>query len=539
MLKKKYFKKNDWGKGMIEAKNIKLIMVTSDSVTFEIEDGGIYYLREKLSIYLNGEKAFETEKTVNSVYDLMPDTDYHLEVKNEEGVVVTSSDFSTDTLLLEINVKDIGAYGDGIHDDTSFIQAAIMACPRGGKVVIPEGNYLITSIFLSSHLRLELKKNARLLADVKRENRVHFPGSIKTSNEENDEYHLGTWEGDPFPMFAGIISGIKVKDVVIYGEGVIDGQASIDNWWHEPKKMNVAYRPRMLFLNHCKNVKVQGVTFMNSPAWVIHPFFSKKLLFVDLTVNNPKVSPNTDGLDPESCDDVDIVGIHFSLGDDCIAIKSGKFYMGQKYKHPSNNVHIWQCLMENGHGAVTLGSEIAGGVTNVLVEKCLFKNTDRGLRIKTRRGRGRQCYLNNIKFEDITMDEVMNPFTANMFYFCDPDGHEEYVQSKELYPVDERTPKLGVLEFTNIKATNAKVSAAYFLGLPESKIEAVIMKNVDISFGGEEVSEVPIMCDSVEKMSKRGIVAENVNKIILENVSVTGQDGLDVELINVDEVKRS
>jgi len=524
---------------MIKDKTLKIIMITSDSVTFEIEDGGIYYLNEELSVYINGVKAFDTKKTVNSIYNLEPDTEYTLEVKEKENQVVCSLVIKTESILLEINVKELGAHGDGIHDDTSFIQAAIMACPKGGKVVIPDGDYLITSIFLNSHLRLELKKNAKLLADVSRENRVHFPGSIKTNDPKKDEYHLGTWEGDPFLMFAGIITGIKIKDVVIYGEGIIDGQASTDNWWNEPKKMNVAYRPRMLFLNHCKNIVVQGITLRNSPAWVIHPFFSKKLLFCDITVNNPKVSPNTDGLDPESCDDVDIVGVHFSLGDDCIAIKSGKFYMGQKYKHPSNNIHIWQCLMENGHGAVTLGSEIAGGVTNVCVEKCLFKHTDRGLRIKTRRGRGRQCYLNNIKFENITMDEVMNPFTANMFYFCDPDGHEEYVQSKRFIPVDERTPKLGVLEFENIKATNAKVSAAYFLGLPESKIEAVIMRNVDISFGGEDESGVPIMCDSVEKMSKRGIVAENVNKIVLENVSISGQNGLDIELINVDEVERN
>jgi len=111
--------------------------------------------------------------------------------------------------------------------------------------------------------------------------------------------------------------------------------------------------------------------------------------------------------------------------------------------------------------------------------------------------------------------------------------------AKEFIPVDERTPRLGVLEFENIIATNAKVSAAYFLGLPESKIEAVIMRNVDISFGGEDQSGVPIMCGSVEEMSKRGIVAENVTKLILENVSIKGQDGLDVELIDVDEVERN
>ena len=83
--------------------------------------------------------------------------------------------------------------------------------------------------------------------------------------------------------------------------------------------------------------------------------------------------------------------MRFSLGDDCIAVKSGKIYMGKKHKTPSENIHIRQCLMENGHGAVTLGSEMAGGVVNLTVEDCIFRHTDRGLRIKTRRRQRKRC----------------------------------------------------------------------------------------------------------------------------------------------------
>ena len=110
---------------------------------------------------------------------------------------------------------------------------------------------------------------------------------------------------------------------------------------------------------------LQGVTFCNSPSWTLHPYFSNDLKFIGVTVQNPSDSPNTDGLDPESCKNVEILGVRFSLGDDCIAVKSGKIYMGKKHKTPSENIHIRQCLMENGHGAVTLGSEMAGGVVNL------------------------------------------------------------------------------------------------------------------------------------------------------------------------------
>ncbi len=523
----------------IRTMEINIIFKTFRCVTFEINDGGIYNTTEVYKVYLNNQLLFETDKVINSLYNLIPDNEYVLVIRNQKEEIIGSTDFTTPKELFTIDVKELGAYGDGIHDDTSFIQAAFMMSKKGVRVLIPKGEYKITSLFLTSDLTVELEKGAHLMASVDRNERVRFPGSYKTTDENDDECHYGTWEGNPFPMFAGIITGINVSDITIYGEGILDGMASNDNWWKNPKVMNIAYRPRMIFLNRCNNVTVQGIKVTNSPAWNIHPFFSENLLFCDMFVENPKISPNTDGLDPESCKNVDIVGLHFSLGDDCIAVKSGKFYMGQKYKTPSDNIHIRQCLMENGHGAVTLGSEIAGGVTNLLVEKCLFRNTDRGLRIKTRRGRGRQCFLDNIMFRDIKMDSVMSPFTVNMFYFCDPDGHEEYVQSREKYPVDERTPRLGLMTFENIEAKNAHVCAAYFLGLPEEKIEAVHMKNVNVDYSENAMSDLPVMCDGIEPMTKKGIVAINVKELILENVNVNGQDGEEITADGVDNlVKR-
>ena len=132
-----------------------------------------------------------------------------------------------------------------------------------------------------------------------------------------------------------------------------------------------------------------------------------------MKVINPKLSPNTDGMDPESVDGLEVVGMMFSLGDDCIAMKSGKYYMGHKHKVPSQNVEIRQCYMRYGHGSVTLGSEIAAGVKNLVCRDCIFEDTDRGLRVKTRRGRGEDCVLENILFENIKMKGVLTPFVVN------------------------------------------------------------------------------------------------------------------------------
>ena len=99
----------------------------------------------------------------------------------------------------------------------------------------------------------------------------------------------------------------------------------------------------MIFLNHCENMTVHGITVKNSPAWNLHPYFSNHTRWIGMQVIAPKVSPNTDGMDPESVDGLEVVGMLFSLGDDCIAIKSGKFYMGHKYKVASQNIEIRQC----------------------------------------------------------------------------------------------------------------------------------------------------------------------------------------------------
>ncbi len=515
---------------------LSLLMVTARNAVIEIEDGGIYYTNRSYRIEVNGEYRRTANRVITSVPDLKPDTEYMIAAINDAGErfalkIRTRYEFVT------LNVREFGAKGDGIQDDTLFIQAAIMACPKEGRVLVPRGNYQITSLFLKSDLNLELAEGAVLQANTDRNSFPKLPGLIESYNEK-EEYNLGTWEGNPLTMYSGIITGIGAENVLLYGQGTIDGRAQLSDWWVNAKQMRGAFRPRLLYLNHCKNVTVQGLKFTNSPAWNIHPYFSRDLTFVDLTVENPQDSPNTDGLDPESCKNVLIAGSHFSLGDDCIAIKSGKIYMGSKYKTPCENITIRQCFMENGHGAVTIGSEMAGGVNSVTVQDCIFRDTDRGLRIKTRRGRGKDAVINKISFEHIRMEDVLTPLVINSFYFCDPDGKTQYVQTREPLPVDERTPEIKSLTFQDIDCKNCHVAAAYFLGLPEKKIEEISLKNCAFRFADEAKSDVPDMTGGLEPCSKMGIFASNVKKLILENVTVEGQEGESFLLENIERIVR-
>lgn len=514
----------------------RLIMYTARSATIEIADGGRYFTQSTYAVYVNEEYYGDTERTITGLFGLKPDTAYHVSIRRGEEQLSELS-FTTEPEFVTLSVRDFGAKGDGAQDDTAFLQAAILACPPKSRVLVPAGTYRITSLFLKSGLRLELAKGAVLLADTDRAAFPVFPGVVE-SYDGKEEYCLGTWEGNPLPMFSGILCGVGVEDVILYGEGVVDGNASKENWWRDPKIMKTAFRPRLLFLHGSRQVTLQGLTFQNSPSWTLHPFFSTDLRFIGVTVNNPGDSPNTDGLDPESCKNVEILGVRFSLGDDCIAVKSGKIYMGKRYKTPCENLHVRQCLMENGHGAVTVGSEMAGGVKNMVVEDCLFRHTDRGLRIKTRRGRGKDAVLDGIVFRRLTLEDVMTPLVVNCFYFCDPDGKSEYVQSREPGPVDERTPRIKSLVFEDMDCTDCHVAAAYFEGLPEAKIEELVLRRVRVRYAAQPKLDVPAMSLGVEKQSRSGLLAANVKKLVLEQVDIEGQAGEAVLLRGVDNCQR-
>ncbi len=518
-------------KGMNKNMKVNVIYQTARCVTIEVDDGSIYEAEREREIYLNGSLYGRTRKVISSIYGLKPDTTYEIRVKagkdEDKREVRTSYEFVT------LNVKDFGAKGDGIQDDTHFIQAAIASCPEKSRVLIPRGIYKVTGLFLKSHIRLEVGEGAVLSAETDRNRFAVLPGMIE-SYDEREEYNLGTWEGNPLDCFSAVITGVNVEDVEIYGPGTVDGNAGTDNWWHEPKVRKGAFRPRMIFLNRCRNVVVQGIRVQNSPSWNIHPYFSHHLRFLDLTVLNPKDSPNTDGLDPESCRDVEIAGVYFSLGDDCIAVKSGKIYMGSKYKVPSQDLVVRQCCMRDGHGSITIGSEMAGGVRNLTVRDCLFLNTDRGLRIKTRRGRGKDAVIDEIFFENIRMDHVMTPFVINSFYYCDPDGHSAYVASKKALPADDGTPWIRTLRFRNILAENCHVAAAYLYGLPERKIECVELEHVTVTYAQDALSGEPAMLDGIKSVSKMGIFASNIETLVLEDVNVEGQTGKKIITENIE-----
>lgn len=506
------------------------------SASFELDNTDIYKCGIPYSVELDGKPAVSGGKAnVFSLYNLIPAKTYEVTVR--AGGESATKLFSTRPESFRLDVRDFGAAGDGRTVDTAALQAAVLCCPRGGTVRIPEGTYYTAPVFLKSDITLELEKGAVLLGVTDRERYPVLPGVTQAENEE-DEYYLGVWEGNPLSSYASLLTGIGVENVDIIGEGVVDANAEAGGWWEDPKRKHGAWRPRVLFLNRCRNIRIQGVSFRNSYSWTIHPFLSSRIGLIDIRVRNDPESPNTDGVDIDSCRGVRVLGAVISVGDDCIAVKSGKKYLGLRLGRASCGIEIRNCLLERGHGAVVIGSEVSSGIRGVRASRCVFRGTDKGLRVKARRGRGARSAVDGVVLERIRMDGVASPFVVNMFYSSDPDGHSEFVRSKEKMPVGEFTPKVGVLRCGDIECLRCSTAGMFFYGLPEMPIESISLERVSVSFEEDARPGSPAMMDGVGKVKKLGLYANNVKRLSLKEVAFSGCEGEKIVTKNVREFLR-
>ena len=391
---------------------------------------------------------------------------------------------------------------------------ALVSKKGGGTVVIPKGTWRTGAIEMKSFVELNLEE-----------------GAVLQFAFEPKLYPLvrTAWEGLACWNYSPCIYAYKVSDIAITGRGTIDGGGNNDTWWQwngnphfgykegvtkEHQKMGSrarlqkmaedgvpfderkfgmgqGLRPQLVNFVRSERILIKDVKMINSPFWVMHPLLCKDITVDGVTVWNE--GPNGDGCDPEACENVLIQNCIFHTGDDCIAIKSGKLGIEPELRPATHDVLISHCYMHDGHGAVVLGSEAAGGIKDLTVSKCLFERTDRGLRVKTRRGRGKDAVNEGITFEHIRMDKVLTPFVVNSFYFCDKDGKTDYVQSREALPVDDRTPGFGATTFCDIEATNCHAAAAYITGLPESKVTRLTFQDVHVTFAADAEPFVPAM----------------------------------------------
>jgi polygalacturonase len=357
------------------------------------------------------------------------------------------------------DVKKYGAKGDGTTKDTVAVQKAIDACTEGkggGTVEVPAGTFVIAPILLKSNMTLHLAKDATLLGSP---DMADFPKGLFARH----------------PTVQPLVSSLNAENITINGEGTIDGNGHI--WWDYVRGVRNSGvlgtdhpRPMGVVFDHSKHIVMEGVTVQNAGFWQIVPYYAEDLVFRNIRILAPP-SPNTDAIDPFSSSDIVIDHVFSSVGDDNIAIKSGEINSPGP-DNPSKNIKITDCTFENGHG-LSIGSEIAGGVQNVHAERIHFKGTDQGIRIKSARDRGND--VSNISYKDITMEDVKTAILVTEYYpFPAPAGE---VPAE---PVGRLTPKFHNITIENVTATNSG-SAGYIVGLPESPVMDMTLKNVHLA----------------------------------------------------------
>ena len=293
-----------------------------------------------------------------------------------------------------------GAHADGVTKDTAAIQQAIDACAAkgGGTVTLTHGTYLSAPIILKSNITLDIAAGATLLG-----------------SPDHGNYPAMTVFREPGRQ--SLISAANAHDIAITGEGAIDGNGK--SWWADTRGKRpsgvmgeVVFRPRLIVFDHCRHIRINGVTVQNSPSWQIVPYYSDDVTINHIKVLAPPDSPNTDAIDPFASSHVVIDHVIADVGDDNVAIKSGAINSPGP-DDPSRDITIADCTFLHGHG-LSIGSELAGGAQNIHAERISFNGTDQGLRIKSNRDRGHD--VSNLSFKDIRMTGVKTAILISEYY---------------------------------------------------------------------------------------------------------------------------
>jgi len=418
------------------------------------------------------------------------------------------------------NVRAHGAVGDGQTLDSRAIQGVVDACAEqgGGTVFLPAGQYLTGSLFLRNNITLQLDAGAVILG---------------SENPEDYPIIHSRWEGMHQDTYAPLIGGDHVQNIAVTGRGTIDGRGAI--WWKAKKEKTLVHpRPRLISFSDCNNILVEGITAVNSPSWTVNPIHCQNVNIHAITIINPADSPNTDGINPDSCRLVRISDCYVSVGDDCITIKSGTEHEHPDRYAPCRDITITNCTLERGHGGVVIGSEMSGGVKNVVISNCVFIGTDRGIRIKSRRGRGGT--IEDIRVSNLIMDGVLCPFTMNLYYHIGERGNLD-VSDKNPRSINDGTPRLRRIHFSHITAREVKHAAGFLYGLAEMPLEDISLSDISISISDEADSGYPEMADDIPSMSQAGFFIRTARRIRLEHVQVTGQRGSAFDIDDSTEVE--
>jgi hypothetical protein len=409
-----------------------------------------------------------------------------------------------------VNLLDHGGVEGGAVKNTAAFAHAIAACAAagGGRVLVPAGRWLTGPIHLRSHIDLHLAEGAEIVFSDRPEDYLPVV-LVRVGGIELYNY-------SPF------IYARDCEDIAITGPGRLNGNGEAWRSWQKretreifqlaPRSVPVerrlfgtpeaAIRPNFVVFWQCRNVLMEGFTIGGGANWTIHPVYCEDVIIRRVQVRTD--GPNNDGIDPDSCRNVLIEHCVFDTGDDCVVLKSGYNEDGWRVARPMENLVMRWCSSKRGHGGLVIGSEMSGDVRNVYVHDCEFEDTDRAIRIKSRRGRGgvvENVWAENLRVKNMRYEVVI----MNMDYGADRNP-----------AANEKAPLFRNLHIRNITADGAPV-AIRLTGLEDSLIRNVTFENLAIT-------------------STAGVIAANVQGLTFDRVKIVPAQGPVFALSNARDV---
>ena len=418
-----------------------------------------------------------------------------------------------------VDMLKSGAKADGKTLNTMLINHTVdrLSQAGGGTLFFPAGTYLTGAIRLKSNITLELEAGATLLFSDNFDDYLPFM----------EVRH----EGVMMKSFSPLISAMDAENITIKGEGTLDGQGKA--WWTEFFRIYVDlekngmrelnkyqplwerendvealyaetnedwhgtlkrrfFRPPFIQPVRCRRVRIEGVKIINSPFWTVNPEFCDNVVVTGVTIHNVP-SPNTDGINPESCRNVHISDCHISVGDDCITLKSGRDAQARRLGVPCENITITNCTMLSGHGGVVIGSEMSGSVRKVTISNCVFDGTDRGIRIKSTRGRG--GVVEDIRVSNIIMSNLKREAVVLSLKYSE----------MPVEPMSERNPLFSDISISGLTAVGVKTPVK-IVGLEEAPVTDIILRDINV------------------KNAREKCIFENCERIRLTDVIVNGKE---------------
>lgn len=361
------------------------------------------------------------------------------------------------------SIEDFGGVGDGTASNTAAFRRAVEYLQRfseagGAQLNVPRGRWLTGSFNVTSDFTLFLEDGAVILGSQDPEEWpiIEALPSYGRGRERQGGRHIS------------LIHGNSLRNVVITGNnGTIDGQGKMwwDLWWNRTLKHT---RGHLVELANSHNILISNLTFRNSPFWTIHPVYSSNVVIKDMTILAPLKAPNTDGIDPDSSTNVCIEDCYIESGDDLVAVKSGWDQYGIRMARPSVNITIRRVSGTTPTcSGVGIGSEMSGGISNVLVEDLYVRDSAAGVRIKTDKGRG--GYVSNITIRNVVMERVKVPL--------------RFSRGANDHPDEEWDPKaLPIVKGISISNIVSKDSrkAPLLEGIEGAPFEDICMRNVSL-----------------------------------------------------------